>query len=106
MKHFMSNPQRILDAPRFVITPTKENRFDHNDAASNSDSIIYLENPFTKEVADDLNSKGHDCKIMPLHAAAIFGRAQIIFSRVDPRSGIRVLCGGSEPRTDGQAIGW
>jgi gamma-glutamyltranspeptidase/glutathione hydrolase len=102
----MSNPQRILDAPRFVITPTKERRSDVNNAPSSSDSIIYLENSFTKEVANDLEYTGHVCKIMPLHAAAVFGRAQMIFSRVDPRSGIRVLCGGSEPRTDGQAIGW
>lgn len=106
MKHYMSNPQRILDAPRFILSPTKEIRSDVNNAPSSSDSIIYLENSFTKEIADDLKSKGHDCTILGVHTAAIFGRAQMILSKIDPRSGIKVLCGGSDPRTDGQAIGW
>ncbi|KAI8878047.1 gamma-glutamyltranspeptidase [Backusella circina FSU 941] len=104
MKHYMSNPQRILDVPRFCLSPTKEKRFDHNNVPSRSDSIIYLEKSFAKGVANELVSKGHICRV--LDPVSIFGRAQIIFSKIDPRSGRRVLSGGSDPRADGQAIGW
>ncbi|CAG8453788.1 11877_t:CDS:10 [Diversispora eburnea] len=35
-----------------------------------------------------------------------FGRGQVIQRIIDENTGIRVWCGGSDPRGDGQVIGW
>jgi gamma-glutamyltranspeptidase/glutathione hydrolase len=45
---------------------------------------------------------GHDVKPASGLTRMVMGKGQIIIR--DPETG--VLCGGSEPRADGQAIGW
>jgi len=45
---------------------------------------------------------GHEVVLSSGYARGSFGKGQIIIR--DPETG--VLCAGSEPRADGQAIGW
>ena len=65
---------------------------------------VSLEEGFPPELVDKLRAKGHVIK--PDQArftrAEMFGRGQIITR--DPVTG--VLCGGSDPRADGLAIGF
>ena len=66
-------------------------------------SRILLEKGYSDEVAEELRKKGHHVTSGvsgPRHC--VFGRGQII--RRDPVSG--VLWGGSDPRGDGQVLGW
>ena len=64
---------------------------------------VYLEEGFDEETVAELRRKGHDVHANESHHARVhFGRGQII--RRNPDSG--VLWGGSDPRADGQVIGW
>ena len=64
---------------------------------------VYLEEGFDEETVAELRRKGHDVHANESHHARVqFGRGQII--RRNPESG--VLWGGSDPRADGQVIGW
>lgn len=64
---------------------------------------MLLEEGYSKETVEGLKELGHVIydKISG-HSRAVFGRGQII--KRDPKSG--VLWGGSEPRADGQVLGW
>ncbi len=64
---------------------------------------VLLEEGYSKETVEGLQNRGH--VIYPNvrgHDRAVFGRGQII--KRDPKTG--VLWGGSEPRADGQVLGW
>ena len=64
---------------------------------------VLLEEGFSAEAAKGLEKRGHAVRAnIGGHARAVFGRGQII--RRNPKTG--VLWGGSEPRADGQVIGW
>lgn len=65
---------------------------------------VLLEEGFSEEAADGLRERGHNVLHASVggHARAVFGRGQII--RRDPQTG--VLWGGSDPRADGQVLGW
>ena len=64
---------------------------------------VYLEEGFSEEATEELRRRGHEvCANECHHDRVHFGRGQII--RRDPDSG--VLWGGSDPRADGQVIGW
>lgn len=64
---------------------------------------VLLEEGFSNEVRDALQELGHEVTAMVGgHGHGVFGKGQII--RRDPKTG--VLWGGSDPRGDGQAIGW
>ena len=64
---------------------------------------VLLEEGFSAGVAQGLEKRGHVVRAnIGGHARAVFGRGQII--RRNPETG--VLWGGSEPRADGQVIGW
>ena len=63
-----------------------------------------MEEGWSQEVVEELEQMGHEVK-WPIKGYArceLFGRGQIITR--DPKTG--VLCGGSDPRADGIAIGW
>ncbi|MGL4392171.1 MAG: gamma-glutamyltransferase [Fusobacteriaceae bacterium] len=81
---FMLNPQSALDAPRWQWIGGK---------------IIELEASVPNHIAYGLSSRGHDIKVIP--DSLMFGRGQIIW-RLDNG----VLCGGTEPRTDGAIALW
>lgn len=81
---FNMNPQDALDAPRWQWY--KENH-------------IEMESFINGDIVRKLSDMGHDIKL--LYDYGSMGRGQIIW-RLD--SG--VLCGGTEPRTDGAICAW
>jgi gamma-glutamyltranspeptidase/glutathione hydrolase len=84
------DPQAALDRPRFCLTE------------ANPRSRVELEVGVPKETLSRLAEMGHTLVSVEGYARAVFGRGQIIYR--DPESG--VLWGGSDPRADGQAVGW
>jgi gamma-glutamyltranspeptidase/glutathione hydrolase len=84
------DPQAALDRPRFCLTE------------ANPASRVELEEGIPLETMSLLAQMGHTVVPVTGYARSVFGRGQII--RRDPESG--VLWGGSDPRADGQAVGW
>jgi gamma-glutamyltranspeptidase / glutathione hydrolase len=77
------NPQAAADAPRWYV---------------NEDSRLSLEPGFGPNVREELKKRGH---ILTEEApASVFGGAQIIYRMFDG------YCAASDPRKDGQAIGY
>ena len=89
MVDFGMNSQRALDALRFSID------------VQNS-GTVRVEEGLNSETIKELRQRGHDLTIIKAHDRGVFGGGQVI-SR-DPLTG--VLVAGSEPRKDGQAVGW
>jgi gamma-glutamyltranspeptidase/glutathione hydrolase len=86
MVDFDLSPQEALDAPRFKTS---------------LDEGTHLETIAPPELADELIKRGHWLSVLsPL--SGNFGSGQII----ERDSDTGVLTGGSEPRTDGAAMGW
>lgn len=81
---FHMNPQDALDAYRWQWVGGK---------------TIQIEPNFPNHFAQQLKSKGHD--IVPILDSSTFGRGEIIW-----RNENGVLCGGTEPRTDGTIAAW
>jgi gamma-glutamyltranspeptidase/glutathione hydrolase len=79
------NPQAILDMPRW--------RWDEG-------KRILIEPTFPIELAQALEQRGHE--VVVGDNPGMFGRGQIIWR--DPDTG--VLCGGTDPRTDGAVASW
>ena len=90
MVDFGMNPQEALDAPRFCIN------------SRTSGSAVALEEGIPLDVMAALSRMGHTVSPRAGAYRYGFGRGQIITR--DPDSG--VLCGGSDPRADGQAVAW
>ena len=80
---FTMNPQAALDTPRWQWTGGKE---------------VLVEHSFPVAVTEELSRMGHEIKV---EALPNFGRGQIIW-----RNQNGVLCGGTEPRTDGAVVSW
>jgi gamma-glutamyltranspeptidase/glutathione hydrolase len=83
------DPQTALDRPRFCI--------DDGTAGGR----VSLEEGMTEETIAGLAEMGHPVQVVKGYARALFGRGQII--RRNAETG--VLCGGSDPRADGCAMG-
>jgi gamma-glutamyltranspeptidase/glutathione hydrolase len=83
------DPQTALDLPRFCIDVEKDNR------------SISLEEGIPPESLNALKGMQHPVEMVSGMNRALFGRGQIILR--DPVTG--VLCGGSDPRADGCAMG-
>lgn len=81
---FNLNPQEALDAPRFQWM---------------KDKTVEVEHSFPQHIAQSLVTRGHDIKYAVDSIG--FGRGQIIWRNDDG-----VLCGGTEPRTDGTIAVW
>jgi gamma-glutamyltranspeptidase/glutathione hydrolase len=84
------DPQAALDRPRFYLTEARPA------------GRVELEEGIPFESMARLAEMGHTVAPVSGYARAVFGRGQII--RRDLETG--VLSGGSDPRADGQAIGW
>ncbi|BDA50498.1 Glutathione hydrolase proenzyme [Coccomyxa sp. Obi] len=99
MLDFGLEPQTALDAPRFSLYGV-----DSAEGPSTVlESIVLLEEGFSDEAVEGLRKRGHTVHSnVRGHDRAVFGRGQII--KRDPKTG--VLWGGSEPRADGQVLGW
>ena len=64
---------------------------------------LVVEEGFDEEALEGLRKRGHSiASIIKGHGRAVFGRGQVI--KRNPKTG--VLWGGSEPRADGQCLGW
>ncbi|CAK0786946.1 hypothetical protein CVIRNUC_010160 [Coccomyxa viridis] len=99
MLDFGMEPQMALDAPRFSVYGVDS----AEGPGTVRESSVLLEEGFSAGVAQGLEKRGHVVRAnIGGHARAVFGRGQII--RRNPETG--VLWGGSEPRADGQVIGW
>jgi len=84
------DPQAALDRPRFCIEP------------ASAAGIVSLESGIPMPVVIELEKRGHICKSEVFgYARSLFGRGQII--RREPDG---TLWGGSDPRSDGCAIGY
>ena len=81
---FHLNPQASLDAPRWEWEAGKG---------------VQIEQGTGDHLFRGLASRGHDVRWQ--HNRLGFGRGQIIW-----RDAAGVLCGGTEPRTDGAVLGW
>ncbi|MGP4073259.1 gamma-glutamyltransferase [Piscibacillus sp. B03] len=85
MVDFGLNPQAALDAPRWQWM---------------KDKTVKVDPLFPEHLAQALQRRGHHVERSLYHHE--FGRGQIIVR--DPETG--VLCGGTEPRTDGHVAVW
>jgi gamma-glutamyltranspeptidase/glutathione hydrolase len=83
------DPQTALDLPRFCIDVEKDN------------NSISLEDGIPEDARQALAGMRHPVEMVSGMNHALFGRGQIITR--DPVTG--VLCGGSDPRADGCAMG-
>jgi len=79
---FGQNPQAAADAPRWQVLQGKE---------------IALEAGFAPEVREELERRGHS---IHLRSGGSFGGAQLIHKLADG------YCAASDPRKDGQAVGY
>jgi gamma-glutamyltranspeptidase/glutathione hydrolase len=83
------DPQTVLDRPRLCIR------------GGSPEEKIAIETGTPIETLEQLAKWGHAMESVEGYDRAVFGRGQIILR--DPESG--VLCGGSDPRADGCAVG-
>lgn len=84
------DPQATLDRPRFCLTDARPS------------SRVELEEGIPVQTMARLAEMGHAVVPVTGDARSVFGRGQII--RRDLETG--ALWGGSDPRADGQAVGW
>ncbi|UCB50811.1 MAG: gamma-glutamyltransferase [Deltaproteobacteria bacterium] len=82
MLDYAQNPQAVVDAPRWRVFKDRE---------------VAFESGFKPEVLGDLRKRGH--KIQSA-AGVSFGGGQLIYKSTDG------YCGASDPRKDGQAVGF
>ena len=83
MFDYHQNPQAVCDAPRWMVFPNME---------------VAFEPGFKPGVLEDLSKRGH--KIRKTGKESSFGGAQLIYKLADG------YCGASDPRKDGQAVGF
>ena len=81
---FKLNPQAALDAPRWQVR---------------DDKTLWVEPGFGADVYDELKRRGHDVVVRPQRHWE-FGAGQVIYRTDDG------YCAASEPRADGQAVGF
>ena len=86
------DPQMALDRPRICLTEDYEL----------TNGIVAIEEGISEKAIGELREMGHALELVAGYDRELFGRGQII--RRDPDSGI--LWGGSDPRSDGSAIGY
>ncbi len=82
MFDYDQNPQAAIDAPRWRVFKNME---------------VAFESGFKPEVLEDLRNRGHEIKSV---AEPSFGGGQLIYKLTYG------YCGASEPRKDGQAVGF
>lgn len=87
---WQQNPQSALDAPRWQIADGMQ---------------VSIEPAFGEPVISDLRSRGHAITVTKMWDGS-FGRGQIIAPLRDPSQRPMSYVAASEPRTDGQAVGF
>ncbi|MCZ7571218.1 MAG: gamma-glutamyltransferase [Ardenticatenaceae bacterium] len=91
------SPQEALDAPRWMLAGP-----DAPLGAEDAGGLVHMEEGWDPAIVAALAERGH--RIVPVVGGDrdIFGGGQLILR--DPETG--VVCGGSDPRKDGFAVGW
>ncbi|KAJ1951548.1 hypothetical protein FBU59_000091 [Linderina macrospora] len=89
---FGMNPQQALDSSRICILVDEE-------------GVVAVEEGVGDEVVARLRQMGHNVKVERGLQRSQFGRGQIIRRTIDEAAGMQVLVAGSDPRSDGQAVG-
>ncbi len=84
------DPQAALDRPRICLDEGEP------------DGALLLEAGIPHATVAGLKRRGHAVRQIAGHERAVFGRGQVILR--DPAT--EVLCGGSDPRADGCAMGF
>lgn len=105
---FGFNAQDALDAPRVCIRPSRtmpEYATATDYSKLTQKSMICLEEGFPEETVEGLRKMGHEVELITGWNRDLFGRGQVIKVNYDP-SGQRVYNGGSDLRSDGQAVAW
>lgn len=105
---FGFNAQDALDAPRVCIRPSRtmpEYATATDYSKLTQKSMICLEEGFPEETVEGLRKLGHEVELITGWNRDLFGRGQVIKVNYDP-SGQRVYNGGSDLRSDGQAVAW
>lgn len=85
MADFGQNPQAVLDGPRWQVSKGMK---------------VALEPGFDAAVYDELRKRGHDIEIAQQRSVT-FGGGQAIYKLING-----AYCGASDPRRDGQAVGY
>ncbi|SAI60515.1 gamma-glutamyltranspeptidase [Bordetella ansorpii] len=88
--HFGMNPQAAIDAPRWLLGRTW----------GNSSETLKLESRFPPDTIDTLRTLGHPVDVLQAYDETM-GHAGAIVRHADG-----LLEGGSDPRSDGAAVGW
>lgn len=83
--HYGQNPQAAADAPRWRVTGGRQ---------------VAVEPGFDAEVVRALVARGHDITVERGKGVFAFGGAQLVLKRGD------AYIAGSDPRKDGQAVGY
>ncbi|VGO10511.1 Gamma-glutamyltranspeptidase [plant metagenome] len=84
------NPQAAIDAPRWLLGRTW----------GNANESLKLESRFPPATVDTLRARGHAVEVLSAYDETM-GHAGAIVRTADG-----VLEGGSDPRSDGAAVGW
>jgi gamma-glutamyltranspeptidase/glutathione hydrolase len=84
------DPQAALDRPRVCLEE------------ASPDSAVLLEEGISEAEMTKLRKMGHQVRAISGYERAAFGRGQIITRNVQTG----VLCAGSDPRADGQAVAY
>ncbi len=84
------DPQAALDRPRVCLDEGEPG------------GTVLVEEGIPDPTIVELGARGHRVERVTGHDRAVFGRGQVILR--DPETG--VLCGGSDPRADGCALGF
>lgn len=90
-------PQQALDMPRWQLAGP-----DAGLGAVDPGGLVQVESSWDMGVLSSLAAKGHRLAPVDGLTRAMFGMGQVILR--DPETGI--LTAGSEPRSDGCAVGW
>ena len=96
------SPQSALDHPRWRLASLASGMGVQAMGAAQAGGLVYIEEGWDFSTLAELGRRGH--QLVPVRGIdqVLFGGGQVILR--DPASG--VLCGGSEPRMDGAAVGW
>ncbi len=90
-------PQQALDVPRWELSGPHSGL-----GAGEEGGLVLMEDGWSFGVLSELTRRGHRLAPVDGFQRNVFGGGQVITR--DPVTG--VLCGGSDPRKDGCAIGW
>ncbi len=95
-------PQPALDQPRWRLASLSGGMGVQQMGATQAGGLVHIEESWDFATLSELRRRGHRFALERGIEQVLFGGGQVIVR--NPATG--VLCGGSEPRMDGAAVGW